>query len=258
MLKIKQLKNFILIVLFLSIISCSSKKEVVYLQDLDEKTNLDTKFSIYKIAVDDILKIDVNAENPETTMQFNPKGSGLNMNSLESMTFNGYQVASNGTINFPSVGNLLAKGKTIEELRKEIISKIVTKGLLIDPIVDIKILNQNFTILGEVVRPGNYKYLKNNLSVLEAIGMAGDLTINGKRKDIKIIRNYPDDNRKIISIDLRNSDFIKNNNFQIFSGDIIIINPNTTRIKNAGIIGNSGTLLSLLSFILSTIIVTTR
>ena len=115
-------------------------------------------------------------------------------------------------------------------------------------------LNSYFTILGEVNNPGRYEYVKNNMNILEAIGIAGDLTINGKRVDIKVLRD--DGNKKSISsIDLTKSSFLENDNFQIFSGDIIIVNPNSTRIKNAGIIGNSGTLLSLLSFILSSIIV---
>ncbi|MFL2610540.1 MAG: polysaccharide biosynthesis/export family protein, partial [Flavobacteriaceae bacterium] len=121
-----------------------------------------------------------------------------------------------------------------------------------DPYVDVKLLNAHFTILGEVNKPGKYEYFKNNMNILEAIGMAGDLTINGMRKDIKLIRDYNGE-IKVSSIDLTKKSFISDN-FQIFSRDIIIINPNETKIKNAGVIGNSGTLLSLLSF-LTTLIV---
>ena len=83
--------------------------------------------------------------------------------------------------------------------------------------------------------------------------MAGDLTINGKRDDIKIIRNV-DGYNEVITLNLTNSNFIKDS-YQVISGDIMIINPNSNRVKNAGIIGNSGTLLSLLSFLLSSIII---
>ena len=92
------------------------------------------------------------------------------------------------------------------------------------------------------------------MNLLEAIGIAGDLTINGKRDDINIIREK-NGKLKTFKIDITSTNFISNKNFQVISGDIIIVNPNSTRIKNAGIIGNSGTLLSLLSFILSSIIV---
>ena len=145
-------------------------------------------------------------------------------------------------------------GKTINQIRSTIYKLITENDYLINPTVDVKLLNSYFTILGEVNNPGRYEYVKNNINILEAIGIAGDLTINGKRVDIKVLRD--DGNKKSISsIDLTKSSFLENDNFQIFSGDIIIVNPNSTRIKNAGIIGNSGTLLSLLSFILSSIIV---
>ena len=104
------------------------------------------------------------------------------------------------------------------------------------------------------MRPGRYNFDDNNMDIFQALGMAGDLTINGKRDDIKIIREV-DNDIEVISLNLTNSEFIINNNFQIFSGDVIIVNPNNTRVKNAGIIGNSGTLISLLSFLLSSIIV---
>ena len=92
------------------------------------------------------------------------------------------------------------------------------------------------------------------MNILEAIGMAGDLSITGKRNDIKLIRDIKG-KKSIYSIDITGKEFLTSDKFQIMSGDIIIINPNTTRIKNAGVIGNSGTLLSLLSFLLTSIIV---
>ena len=123
-----------------------------------------------------------------------------------------------------------------------------------NPKIDIKLVNSYFTILGEVKNPGRYDFLQNNLNIIEAVGLAGDLTINGKRNDIRLIRDYHGE-KKVFTVDFTNTEFISSDNFQVFSGDIIIINPNTTRVKNAGIIGNSGTLLSLLSFILTSIIV---
>ena len=126
--------------------------------------------------------------------------------------------------------------------------------MLTQTIQNDEVINSYFTILGEVNRPGRYDFIKNNMDIIQAIAMAGDLTINGQRKNIKIIRNYGD-KKSVSTIDLTKSDFFTSTNFQIFSGDIIIVDPNSTRVKNAGIIGNSGTLLSLLSFLLSSFIV---
>ena len=207
------------------------------------------------IKVDDVLKIDISAEEPSAALFLNPRGTNSNLNSNKlSLLYNGYQVNSEGFINFPAIGKLKVIGISVTDLRNKIYSSIKDKGILNDPYVDIKLLNTYFVVLGEVNRPGRYEFLKNNLNILEAIGMAGDLTITGDRKNIKIIRDIS--GKKIInSLDLTNSNFISNDDFQIFSGDIIIVNQNKTRVKNAGIIGNSGTLLSLLSFILSSIIV---
>ena len=94
------------------------------------------------------------------------------------------------------------------------------------------------------------------MDLFQALGIAGDMTINGKRTDIKILRNI--DAKYIVkSIDITSTDFLIANNYQIFPGDIIIVNPNKARIKNAGIIGNSGNLLSVLSFLLTSVILIT-
>jgi len=122
--------------------------------------------------------------------------------------------------------------------------------------VDIKIVNSYFTVLGEVNKPGRYNFLENNMDLFQALGIAGDMTINGKRTDMKILRNI--DAKYIVkSIDITSTDFLIANNYQIFPGDIIIVNPNKARIKNAGIIGNSGNLLSVLSFLLTSVILIT-
>ena len=104
--------------------------------------------------------------------------------------------------------------------------------------------------------PGRYNFLKNNLNIFEAIGMAGDLNITGKRSDVKLIRTM-NNGKNIFNLNLTKLQSI-NSNFQVFSGDIILVNPNSTKIKSAGIIGNSGTLLSLLTFLLSSVILLTN
>ena len=244
--------------LLLILSSCSTKKELLYLQNFEDKGSYISEYSEYLINIDDILKIDVNSDNPEASYIFTRNGVVANpTNSKENMLFNGYQVDKDGYINFPTIGNVYAKGKTIRDLRDYLFDKITNEGYLIDPFIDIKILNLHFTILGEVNRPGRYEFIKNNLNILEAIGIAGDLTINGKRNNIKIIREE-NGNKSIKSLDLTDTNILSNQSYQIISGDLIIVSPNYSRVKNAGIIGNSGTLLSLLSFLLSSIIIITN
>jgi len=239
---------------FFFIFSCSSKKSIVYLQDIELSKDYSVVYKEYKIKTDDILKIDIGTKMPEAATMFNTNLSVRSDYNKESLMYNGYQVDVEGFINFPSLGRIYVADKTVFQLRDHIYKIINEMGILNDPSVDVKLLNTHFTIVGEVNKPGRYDFLENNINILEAIGMAGDLTINGKRNSIKLIRDY-DNLKKVFEIDLTSTKFISEEIFQIFPGDIIIVAPNITRVKNAGIIGNSGTLLSLLSFILSSIIV---
>lgn len=246
------MKKYILLTFILILgFSCSSKKNIIYLQGSDEMLGK-IKYAENKIRVDDILKITLNSEFQETIVEF--KSSESISSSKDVFLLNGYQVNSDGYISFPKLGNIYVLGKTLSQLKNEITSMLIDGGYFNDIHLDIKILNSYFTILGEVNRPGKYDFLENNINIFEAVGIAGDLTINGKRNDIKIIRNI-DNNTIVKTVDLTKDSIFDNNFYQIFPGDIIIVNPNTTRIKNAGIIGNSGTLISLLSFLMSSFIV---
>ena len=224
------------------------------MQDISTTNPLDVSFSDYKINVDDILKIDVSIESVELSTIYN-KNISSNVVNRESSILNGYKVDFNGNINFPTIGSLNILGMTTSEVADHIRNKLIQLGKLVNPSVDVKIVNSYFVLLGEVKSPGRYIYDRNNMDILQALAYGGDLTINGERKDIKVLRQQGN-SKSVMQIDLTKSDFLESEMFQIFSGDIIIVNPNTSRVKNAGIIGNSGTLLSLLSFLLSLIIVT--
>lgn len=250
------MKNiYFVIILIFMLASCSTKKNIVYLQDLSDVEIYQNKYSAYKLKTDDILKIDVYTDPPESALSFNPKGNSSSfLNSKDGIIYNGYQVNPLGKIVFPVLGEIYVEGLTTENVRQLLSKKIIEGGYLNEFSLDVKHINSHFTVIGEVQNPGKFEFLKNNLNVFEALGMAGDLTINGERKDIKLIRDN-NGNKKIFEIDLTNTEILGQKQFQIISGDILIVNPNSSRVKNAGIIGNSGTLLSLLSFLLSSIIV---
>ena len=172
------------------------------------------------------------------------------------MKLDGFKINSEGFISITGIGEVLVAGSTILDLTKKMKNIVLERGLLMEPSIDIKLLNASFTIIGDVAMPGRYNFLKNNLNIFEAIGMAGDLNITGKRSDVKLIRTM-NNGKNIFNLNLTKLQSI-NSNFQVFSGDIILVNPNSTKIKSAGIIGNSGTLLSLLTFLLSSVILLTN
>lgn len=248
------MKKFLILIFVFFIISCSSKKQIYYFQDFEKKLELPSQAPEYLINEGDVLKISIQTESPENFVILNQDFSNANyMQSRESLTFNGYAVSQSGHIDYPQIGKIKLIGKTIEQAKSILYEKFSELEILADPIIDIKILNLNFTILGEVNSPGKFFYNEPNFNLIQAIGLAGDLTINGNRKDIRLIR-FKDDKQYRFSVDLTSSSFLSSDAFHINSGDIIIINPNSSRVKNAGIIGNAGNLLSLLSFLLSSII----
>tara|TARA_X000000950_G_C13914304_1_gene660257 strand:+ start:2104 stop:2853 length:750 start_codon:yes stop_codon:yes gene_type:complete len=242
---------------FFLIFSCSSKKNIFYLQDSDKISNLYLEPIEYNVTYGDFLKISILSENPDQ-IYVSKNSNDLRYNQTrENMIYNSFLVNNSGEIEFPQIGKVYVKSMTTTEISRIIQEKLTNNNILINAVVDVKILNKSFTILGEVNNPGKYYFEKPSLNLFEAIGMAGDLTINGVRENLKIIRKN-ENNFEILNIDLRFSNSMNNDVFFLRSGDIIIVDPNINRVKNAGIIGNSGTLLSLLSFLLSSIILIYR
>ena len=252
------MRIFLLLSIFICL-SCSSKKDVVYIQDISNSNNYFNNYDSYKISIGDILNISLMTENPDEILLANQTNtSSFNNNKTrESLILEGFLVNESGEISYPQIGNFKASGFTVNEFKNELVSRLEDSKILVNPILDVKIVNWNFTILGDVNKPGKYFFDEPNFNILQAIGLAGDLNITGVRDDIKLLRRK---NQKldVYNIDLTKSDFLTSDAFQIISGDIILVNQNNTKIKTAGIIGNSGTLLSLLSFILSSIIVISR
>ena len=249
------MNRIIILLITLMTISCSSKKNILLIQDINLEEIYETQFNDIRVKSDDILRIKVFSYSEELSNIFN-SSSTLSSGNLESIQIDGYQVNQNGFINFPVIGELFVKDLTIDEISNLISKSLSSAGILVNAIVDVKIINSYFTVLGEVNLPGKYNFINNNINLLEAIGTAGGITINGERNNIKLIRKFGD-NYIVSNIDLTSSEFLTSQNLQILSRDIIIVDPNNSKIKSAGVIGNAGNLLSLLSFLLSSIILIT-
>ena len=127
----------------------------------------------------------------------------------------------------------MVKGLTVIEVSEKIQNLLKNQDVIRNATVDVKILNAYFTVIGEVNKPGRFGF-RNNMDILQALGMAGDLTINGK-EDIKII-SKGDGKLNISSVDLTTSKSLTSERFQIFPGDVIIVNANNARVKNAGVV----------------------
>lgn len=242
------IKNIFLLLLSISIISCSSKKDILYYQDLKDGSQEYINYLSSSIQINDILFIKVSALNPESAEPFNLQIGTTNSNiNIETYRIQGYLVSQEGTIVFPILGTINLAGKTTTESQSLIAKMLRDGGYIKEPTVSVRVINSKITVLGEVRNPGTYNYDEQNLTLNQAIGLAGDLTINGIRKDIMLIREV-NGVRTYAHIDLTSSDWFTSPYYYIKQNDIIIVNPNGPKIMTAGYINSLGTTLGLVSF----------
>ena len=249
-------KFLICFLLFLS--SCATKKDVLLFQD-KSKLNASISYQTPKIQVNDILSIQVSTLQPELGMPYNlmPPNANLANVQIESLKLQGYLVSPEGMINFPVLGTIAVVGKTSQELEIYLKTTLEQGNHLISPTINVRVLNGKFTILGEVARPGTYGFTEQNISVLQALGLAGDLTIRGKRKEVLLIREEAGQ-RSYTTIDLTQTNWFDSPYYYVRPNDVLVVNPNTARVKNAGFVGEPATLLGMASVVLSMIVLLTR
>jgi len=238
--------------------SCVSKKQMLYLQDVDTVNSQEVTYNNHTLQVDDILKISVGALVPEAALPYNNiTASSVVANSIDVLRLDGYLVSQNSTINFPVLGELSVKDKTTQDLENDIKKLFLDGGYLINPNVTVRLLNAKVTILGEVQRPGTFSFTENNISLLQALGLAGDLTINGSREDVMVLRRI-DGVQTTARINLTSASFLKGPYQMVKPNDVIVVNPNSAKISSAGYVGNLSAILGIASILLTSIVLLTR
>jgi polysaccharide export outer membrane protein len=254
------MKQFILFFLILVTMSCSTRQEIVYYQDIDtrEFSPISSINSHPKIQINDILNISTAALNPESVLPFNfntGENTSMQPRQVELLKLTGYLVNSDGEINFPQLGKILVLGKTTQEIQDILEERLSV--YIKNPTVNVRIINYKFTVQGEVRQPGTFEIIEENMTLPQALGLAGDLTINGKRENVIIFRQEGE-KREVKRIDLTQTDWVNTEYFFIKPNDIIYVEPNNPRVKSAGFVGNVGTLLSVVSIIFSAIVLLAR
>ena len=243
------------ILLFL-INSCASKKDVIYFQDIDKLEPINISAIQNTIQPNDILKITVDALIPEAAIPYN-RFSRDQSTSLELTMLDGYLVSPERIINFPVLGKIYIGNITTFELEDYIEDLLIKGGYLSDPTVSVRLLNGKVTVLGEVKSPGTFQFRENKLSLLQALGLAGDLNINGDRENIIILRTI-DGVQKKYKIDLTSINWLDSEYSYILPNDIILVSPNNSKIKMAGYVGDASVVLSIVSTLLTAIIIITN
>ena len=228
---------------------------------MDElQSELDAAKTNLKIQPNDLLTITVSAANIEAVQPFNlPVTSAPRVGEPGSvggnMQLQTYLVDSDGNIEFPVLGTVHVSGLTRQELvekLKQEISKYVQ-----NPIVNIKIINFQVTVLGEVNRPGTFTVPDERLSLSKALGLAGDLTIYGRRDNVMILREIGD-TKEYSYVDLTQSDFLNSPYYYLQQNDVVYVEPNSAQMQGASYNRNASVYISIASVLISLIVVIAR
>lgn len=216
--------------------SCANSRKTVYFNDQqDAILKSDNIPARNIIQPNDILSISVTSLNPTATEIFNkPNNSFVSSTSINGVSLQspGYLVNDEGNIQFPVLGEMKISGLTTNELRIEITNELKSRKLLIDPIVIVRQLNFKVSVLGEVARPTVVNVPSEKISLLEALGLAGDITIYGKKDNVMIIREE-DGVKKIKRINLNSSEVFTSAYYYLKSNDIVYVEANKAKVAGS-------------------------
>lgn len=234
------LASFPILILFL-LTSCASRKNIAYFQNAKnyETQQVNTETFAPKFKVGDILGINVSALDRETTVPFNlVTGTGDNAQSLD------YIVDKEGNIEFPVLGKIRLLGLTpteAKELLRERISEYVK-----NPIINLRLTNFQITVLGAVNRPGRYAVVGERITLIEALGLAGDLTIQGERRNILVQRDF-NGTKTWSRVDLTTKDIVDSPLYYLTQNDLVYVEPNKGTIRSSGLDAVDTLIISLSS-----------
>lgn len=235
--------------------SCASRKDVVYFQNTGDFETLVDKNSITpKFKVDDVLSIYVSTLDNEASAPFNLfRGSsegGIRPEQVD------YLIDKEGEIDFPVVGKIKVSGLSSEELR--VLLREELSAYLKDPIINIRLRNFTVTVLGEVNRPGTYPVEGERITIMEALGLANDLTIKGKRENVMVIRDF-DGTKVYHRINLKRKEAMSSPVYYLTQNDVVYVEPNKSAITSSALDNRATIAISIASIIItSTVILITR
>ncbi len=247
----------ILVLIFLGSIcvSCVSSEKLVYFQDLSEgQMLLDTIQKSSKIQPDDLLSIVVSAYDLNAVRPFNLISETRPTQEVSGVTINNtnqqqaYLTAQDGTIDFPVLGRIKVAGLTRTEL-SAMLGKRISEYVK-DPIVTIRILNFKVSLLGELNRPGTYNFEGERLTLPAALGLAGDMTVYGRRDNVLVIRD-DGKTKNYKYLDLRSADILNSDYYYLQQNDVVYVEPNRAQVQSSSFNRNTAVYVSVASLLLS-------
>ena len=247
------MKKILTLLLFTGLLfSCATKDDVVYfngMSSVDNSIGLDSYSPTYHI--NDELIIVVNALDSEAAMPFNKRSVIVPLDRVDAQgrqRVQTYRVFPNGNINFPVLGEIKIAGLSRAQATTMLQDKL--KDYIKDPIVDIETVNYRVTVLGEVARPGTYTAINERITLVEAISMAGDLTIYGERENVLVIQDY-DGKKTYTRVNLKSNELFNSPVYYLSQNDVVYVEPNKTRAKNSSIGAQTPVILTSLGLLVS-------
>ena len=252
-----KIKTLFLSLAVAALASCTSYKNVPYLQDIDAVNYNTVEIPMYdaKIMPKDLLTITVNTTDPQAAAPFNlttqtPYNVAQSTSVTAQAALQQYLVDNDGNVNFPVLGTLHLSGLTKNQAEELITGKLSTY-LKEKPVVTVRMVNYKISVMGEVARPGTFTVSNEKINVLEALAMAGDLTIYGIRDNVKLIREDAHGQRSIHILDLNRADLVLSPYFYLQQNDVLYVTPNKTKAKSSDIGTTTTTWLSATSILVS-------
>lgn len=236
------MKKYVILLAVIFLASCQSYKKVPYLQDaevINQAQQLETLYDA-KIMPKDLLTIVVSCTNPELAVPFNlvvasPMDVGSGNSQLTSQPIlQQYLVDNDGRINFPVLGELKLGGLTKSQA-EQLIVKNLKPYIKENPIVTVRMSNYKISVLGEVARPGTFTINNEKVNLLEALAMAGDMTVWGVRDNVKLIREDANGKQEIHTLDLNKAETILSPYYWLQQNDVVYVTPNKTKARNSGV-----------------------
>lgn len=234
--------------------ACSTPKDVAYFQDLTEESVVMPQNAQIKIEPNDKISIVVKTMDPSLSSLFNlatvtdrigetttlNTGAGtLRNNAAQSSGISKYTVSPDGTIDFPVLGEIKVAGMSRNELAGFIKGELMGRDLAKDPVVTVEFVNMGVSMMGEVARPGRYDINQDKISLLDAISMAGDLNLQGKRENIAVLREV-DGELKTYRVDITNfKELSQSPVYYLKQGDIVYVEPNDMKKRQTTTNGNN-------------------
>lgn len=224
------------------VFSCASPKKIVYFQDSQDYETIVTDNGFEpKFKVDDVISIYVATLNPEASAPFNLTVGVSASGQAQSLD---YLVDKNGDIEFPVIGKISVVGLSPEELKNKLREEL--SSYLKNPIINVRLRNFTVTILGEVRSPGTYPIIGEQVTILEALGLAGDLTIKGKRENVMVIRDF--EGVKVYNrIDLTSKELMKSPAYYLTQNDVVYVEPNNSAVASSSLDNRTTIIISLFS-----------